>query len=228
MPSDAGAFKSLTAQVTHRIGLEIDAGTWVDWLPGERALTGTLHVSRKTIRKALVQLQRDGRIATQHGQGHRIVAPVIPPRNASNSVGLLTLESLENLRPYTALWVDELRALLFDNRRTLALFSGHRFFSSRADTELARLVRQNPQACWVLAHTDERIQQWFHTQGVPTPSVLRWRECPASWPAPVTVACCYPVRISTILRSAGMRSAPCRRQAAIVTSIAAMTSGCAI
>jgi LacI family transcriptional regulator len=167
MPPDVPAFKSLTAQVAHRIALEIDAGTWVDWLPGERALTETLRVSRKTIRKALAQLQRDGRIATLHGQGHRITAPVPPVPGATRSVGLLTLDPLENLRPFTALWVDELRALLFENRLTLALFSGHRFFSTRADLELSRLVRQNPQSCWVLAHTDERIQQWFHARGVP-------------------------------------------------------------
>jgi len=167
MPPDVSAFKSLTAQVTHRILLEIEAGTWVDWLPGERALTATLRVSRKTIRKAIAQLQRDGRIDTQHGQGHRIIASVRPAPLPSNSVGLLTLDPLENLRPFTALWIDELRALLFENRRSLALFSGHRFFSARADSELARLIRQNPQACWVLAHTDERIQQWFHAQNVP-------------------------------------------------------------
>lgn len=166
MPSDASAFKSLTAQVTLRIRQEIDAGTWVDWLPGERTLTDTLRVSRKTIRKALVQLEREGRISTQHGQGRRIVASAHPPRSTA-SVGLLTLEPLEQLRPFTALWVDELRALLFENGLSLALFAGHRFFSARADTELARLVRQNPQSCWVLAHTDERIQHWFHAEGVP-------------------------------------------------------------
>jgi len=182
MPPDAPAFKSLTSQVTHRMMLEIEAGTWVEWLPGERALSETLRVSRKTIRKALAQLQLEGRIETQHGQGHRIIAPARPARTPANSVGLLTLDPLENLRPYTALWVDELRALLFENRMSLALFSGHRFFSARADIELARLVRQKPQACWVLAHTDGRIQRWFHAHGVPcilAGSVHRGLELPS-------------------------------------------------
>lgn len=167
MPSESSAFKSLAAQVTQRIAHEIAAGTWIDWLPGERALTETLRVSRKTVRKALGQLQRDGLITTQHGQGHRIVAPARSGRDGSRSVGLVTLDPLEQLRPFTALWVDELRALLFENGMNLALFSGPRFFSARSDLELARLVRQNPQCCWVLAHSNERIQQWFHRHEVP-------------------------------------------------------------
>lgn len=167
MSTDQPTFKSLTAQVSARIAAEIDAGTWVEWLPGERALTDTLRVSRKTVRKAIEQLKHDGQLETQSGQGHRIVAQARPRRGGSDSVGLLTLDPLEDLRPYTALWVDELRALLFETRTTLTLFSGHRFFSARADTEIARLVRQNPQSCWVLAHTDERIQHWFHANGVP-------------------------------------------------------------
>jgi DNA-binding LacI/PurR family transcriptional regulator len=167
MPANLPTFKSLTAQVTARIAAEIEAGTWVDWLPGERALTETLRVSRKTVRKALAQLKRNGQITTELGQGHRIGVQAQPRRAGTESVGLLTLDPLERLRPFTALWVDELRALLFENHLSLALFSGHRFFSSRADTELARLVRQNPQSGWVLAHTDERVQQWFHDRRVP-------------------------------------------------------------
>lgn len=167
MPIQSPTFKSLPTQVSARIVAEIAAGTWVDWLPGERELTATLRVSRKTIRKALAQLERSGQIATQLGQGRRIVAQPTSRRAGADSVGLLTLDPLEQLRPFTALWIDELRALLFESKLSLALFSGHRFFSSRADKELARLVRQHPQSCWVLAHTDERIQQWFHDQRVP-------------------------------------------------------------
>lgn len=166
LPASA-SFQSLTAQVVARLAAEIAAGTWVGWLPGERDLTGVLRVSRKTVRKALGELTRRGVLATARGQGHRIVAPAAGRRRDTVSVGLLTLEPLERLRPFTALWIDELRALLFENDRPLALYSGHRFFSSRANRELERLVRQNPQSCWVLAHTDDRIQQWFHARGVP-------------------------------------------------------------
>lgn len=167
MPVDSSHFQSLTAQVTARIAAALDEGTWVDWLPGERALTETLRVSRKTVRKALAQLKRDGRLSTQSGQGHRIVQKAHAVSRPEISVGLLTLEPLEHLRPYTTFWIDELRILLFERQAHLTTFSGRRFFTARAGTELSRLVRQNPQTCWVLAHTDERIQQWFHDHAVP-------------------------------------------------------------
>jgi len=170
MPTRPQSYQSLAAQVAARIAAEIKSGTWQEWLPGERTLTNTLQVSRKTLRKALAQLQRDGLLVTTHGLGHQIAtataAVSVTPRSET-SVGLLTPESLENLRPYTALWVDELRALLFENGIRLATFSGHRFFNTRPENALRRLVQQNPQTAWVLAHTNGSIQQWFSDQRVP-------------------------------------------------------------
>jgi LacI family transcriptional regulator len=163
-------YQTLPAQVGARIIAEIEKGTWSGWLPGERDLAKTLQVGRKTLRKALAHLQRDGAIATQHGLGHRINTPTSPPgaaAKAETSVGLLTAEALENLRPYTALWVDELRSLLFENNVRLAAFSGHRFFTGRPGRALARLVEQNPQTCWVLAHSNKNVQEWFHERRIP-------------------------------------------------------------
>ncbi len=171
MSSAPQKYQSLTAQVAERIAAEIKNGTWGNWLPGERTLTKTLQTSRKTLRKALAQLKREGTIRTRHGLGHEIrgAAGSAPSLTGAGegTVGLLTPESLENLRPYTALWVDELRALLFESGAKLTTFSGHRFFTGRPEKALARLVEQNPQRCWVLAHSNERIQQWFHEKRVP-------------------------------------------------------------
>jgi DNA-binding LacI/PurR family transcriptional regulator len=170
MPAASQRYQSLATQVATRIVAEIQKGAWGSWLPGERNLAKTLQIGRKTLRKALVQLQRDGAIETRHGLGHRILALAHPTSAKSvsdRSVGLLTPESLENLRPYTALWVDELRSLLFENGVRLATFAGHRFFTGRPEKALARLVEQNPQKCWVVAHSNEQIQHWFHEHHVP-------------------------------------------------------------
>jgi DNA-binding LacI/PurR family transcriptional regulator len=162
-------YQSLTHQVAARISTELQKGTWGTWLPAERNLAKTLQIGRKTLRKALQHLQRDGMIETQRGLGHRIAsAPkAVNGVPADLSVGLLTPESLENLRPYTALWVDELRTQLFETGVRLATFSGPRFFTGRPEKALARLVEQNPQQCWVLAHSNEHIQHWFHEQQIP-------------------------------------------------------------
>jgi DNA-binding LacI/PurR family transcriptional regulator len=170
MPSGPQRYQSLPHQVADRLAAEIQQGTWSGWLPGERDLAKTFQVGRKTLRKALGLLQRDGVLETQHGLGHRIRSATPPTREigaGETTVGLLTPESLENLRPYTALWVDELRAMLFENAVRFTTFSGHRFFSGRPDKALARLVEQSPQTCWVLAHSNRNIQQWFHERRMP-------------------------------------------------------------
>ncbi|WP_438480427.1 substrate-binding domain-containing protein [Oleiharenicola lentus] len=170
MTSSLGNFSTLPHQVAAALRAEIDRGAWPEWLPGERPLTESLRVSRKTLRKALAQLQHEGVIVAKQGLGHRVVTPSARPKMpaANVSVGLLTPESIENLRPYTALWVDELRALLFESGIRLAIFSGHRFFNAKPESALRQLVRQNLQSAWVLAHTNHPIQRWFHEQRIPS------------------------------------------------------------
>lgn len=163
------SYQSLPHQVAHRIEREIDAQTWVGWLPGERTVAETLQVSRKTIRKAIAILQRDGRVHTVHGHGHEIVSRKRRPSKTRTepTVGLIVPESLEQLRPFTALWVDALRAQLIEQGVRFNTFPGHRYFTQRPEKALARLVKQSPQDCWVLAHSNERVQQWFQEQEVP-------------------------------------------------------------
>jgi len=168
----ADNYQSLAVQVAVRIRREIDAKTWVSWLPGERAVAETLQVSRKTIRKALGILQHEGVVRTAHGLGHEIVgdaqlATLAPGATKELTVGLLAPESLERLRPFTALWVDALRSLLIEKGIRFTVFSGRRYFSQQPDKALSRLVNQNPQCCWLLAHSNERVQRWFQDQPVP-------------------------------------------------------------
>lgn len=160
-------YHSLPAQVAERIAGEIRALTWNTTLPAERVLIDSLQVSRKTLRKALGLLQREGLIESQHRLGHRIVERAERARPREVSVGLLTAESLERLPSYTALWIDELRTLLFESGVRLATFSGRVFFTQSPEKALTKLVQQNPQGCWVLAHSNERMQRWLEERGVP-------------------------------------------------------------
>lgn len=160
-------YESLPRQVARCIAQEIQQKTWVGVLPPERTLTETMQVSRKTLRKALTQLQREGLIETRGRVGHRIETQTARTKHQHASVGLLTTEPLENLPSYTALWIDELRSLLFEGGVRLATFSGHSYFSRRPEKALTRLVHRNPQTCWVLPHSNERMQRWLSERQVP-------------------------------------------------------------
>lgn len=160
-------YESLAAQVARRVVAEIRQGRWRDRLPSERALATTLMVSRKTIRKAIDELRRASLIETSGKAGHYMGTKRISPARQTRSIGLLAPEPLERLAAHTALWIDELRASLFEHRIRLAVFSGQRYYQRKPERELADLLRQFPQTCWVFARTTERIQRWLAEQAVP-------------------------------------------------------------
>lgn len=163
-------FTSLTAQVAAALREEIDRGVWSEWLPGERTLTETLQVSRKTLRKALAQLQREGRVEAVHGQGNRIAAPTstAPPGVPGESiVALLTPDPLERMRPYTSLWVNHLKTLLIEKGARLRTLDGRKFFTQHPAKALEKLRAQYPAACWLLANSTEASQRWFAGHAIP-------------------------------------------------------------
>lgn len=160
---------SLVVQTAAIIRQEIAQANWRDWLPSERSLSDTLQVSRNTVRLALELLQRDDVIEARHGLGHRIVR--VPreaaPADGVKTVALLCPVPLERLRPATALWIDELRALLIEEGCRLRVLHGQSFFRSNPGAALQRLVRQNPARCWVLTLSNEPVQAWFERNRVP-------------------------------------------------------------
>jgi DNA-binding LacI/PurR family transcriptional regulator len=146
---------------------EIARGAWREWLPSERVLTETLQVSRKTVRKALAQLQREKLIQVRHGIGHRVataIRPATPVQKAAAEVALLMPEPLEGVRPYTALWINHLKTHLVEHGVRLHLCSGRRCFTPDPGRALERLVHSQPAGCWLLAHSTLAVQRWFERQ----------------------------------------------------------------
>jgi LacI family transcriptional regulator len=138
-------------------------GQWGEWLPPERTLCETLQVSRSTLRRALAQMRRDGRIRPEHGAGNRIIRKAAPRRGRlrSHEVGLFAPEPLERLRPTQALWIDELRAMLTEHGARLYVFHGTQYYRTDPATALEKLVRQSPHGCRVLTLANRGGQQWF-------------------------------------------------------------------
>jgi DNA-binding LacI/PurR family transcriptional regulator len=161
--------KSLVSQTADILLAEVRRGTWREWLPGERALCDKLQISRNTLRSALRQLRRDKVIEPQHGAGNRILRQPKGrlPSQELKTVGLLTPEPLERLRPLHTLWIDELRALLIEQGCRLHLYHGLQYFRETPGVALQKLVRQNPHGCWILSLSNEPMQRWFEQKEVP-------------------------------------------------------------
>lgn len=163
-------FSSLPVQVADLIRTKIESGVWDEWLPAERVLTESLFVSRKTLRKALSLLKREGLIETIHGQGNRILRSAeieCDPSASRLTVTLLMPDALESMRQFSSLWVNHLKSLLAENSIWLKILVGHKYFSGQPARALERIVRQYPTNCWLLANSNEAAQKWFEGCGIP-------------------------------------------------------------
>ena len=163
-------FSPLHSQVAAAIRHKISGGVWARWLPAERALAAELRVSRRTLRKALAHLRGEGTLRTSAARGHAILpgaATRKSRRDHDAHVVFLSPVPLEELRPFTVLWVDQLRSLLAERRVQLRTLAGKKFFGGRARMHLARLVRQQPADAWLLAGSTETAQRWFQADGPP-------------------------------------------------------------
>jgi LacI family transcriptional regulator len=159
----------LATQVAGILRAEIARGEWREWLPGERALAETLHVSRNTLRAAIAQLGKEGVIEACHPIGTRIVQRPsrLPKPAATRTIGLLSPAPIDLFRPNVALIVDQLRAQLAEIGFRLRAHHGDRYFSTGAVRALPRLVREHAHDCWLLVLASEETKRWFFESGIP-------------------------------------------------------------
>ncbi len=160
---------SLAGQVVEVIQKGIRQNLWKEWLPAERILAETLHVSRSTLRTALAQLEKMGVVRAERPIGTRILSLKKTRRVAKKNriVALLTPEPITALRPKIALIVDELRGQLAELGYRLHTFHGTHYFSSTKNTRLKQLVAGHPHDCWVLTLVPDSVKKWFEEEGIP-------------------------------------------------------------
>lgn len=161
--------QSLVAQTIAFLNAQIESGEWRDWLPSERSLCDLLQVSRNTLRGALAQMKKEGRVRAVHGAGNQIVANAPrggAGRSRAHDVALLSPEPIERLRPMQSLWIDDMRALLSERDIKLRVFHGPQYFGPNAGGALQKLVARNPHGCWILMLAGEQVQRWFSRNGI--------------------------------------------------------------
>lgn len=160
--------QSLVVQTVAWINSEINRGAWSDWLPGERILAGKLQMSRNTLRAAIEQLISDGTLRAEHGLGNRILRkPAAANAGRQRTVGLLTPDALEQLRPSQTLWIDQLRVMLTEHNCVLDVVHGHQYFQRLSSKALAGLTSHHRYSCWLLMRSNETTQNWFQKHKVP-------------------------------------------------------------
>jgi LacI family transcriptional regulator len=152
---------SLVAQTVEILKEEIQSGRWNKWLPGEHELCAQLHVSRRTMRAALNQLQSRGNIRCSHGKRRKIVGRLSSRKTSSNRVVFLTPVALHSLTPFAIFLIDRLRGHLAEEGYLLEIHTGRVPYRARLSHQLEKLEETLHPAGWVLSQSTDPMQRWF-------------------------------------------------------------------
>ena len=158
---------SLVTQTAAALRREIQSGVLRSWLPSERSLADQLKISRPTLRLALQQLEREQLVEPRHGVGYRIREQAVPDAVRPPPSDVVHLLSPEPFRLQSGAWIHELGNLLHKDGLELRLVHGLQFLKRNPGLALQKLYEQNPDRCWILAHSTKQIQKWFFEQKVP-------------------------------------------------------------
>lgn len=155
----------LAARVVGALRSALRGGEWSGWLPGERALSERLGVSRPTLRAALAELEREGWVRAEQGKRRRILRGGGGPRR--RVVAMLAPEPLEGLPAQVIFWIDRLRERLDAEGWQLEMHCDRACYSGRPERALEREVGSTNAGVWLLLRTTQRAQRWFQGRGVP-------------------------------------------------------------
>ncbi len=161
---------SLVVQTVESLREGIRQGHWQGHLPGERALAEHLQVSRRTLRAALDELQRQGWLEVTQRQRRSISpqhvqAPAAPSRKV---VAVLMPGSFLSLPTRIAFVMDTLRRKLTAAGCEVQFHSQPAFYTGPAGRGLAAFVAQHPATVWLVLSAQAGLQQWFSQQAFST------------------------------------------------------------
>jgi DNA-binding LacI/PurR family transcriptional regulator len=161
--------QSLVSETIRSLRENIEAGHWHEHLPGEREMCELLQVSRRTLRGALDELQRQGMLEVQGRQRRRItnqtvVADKEPPRRV---IGILTPSSFLSMPPPIAYVMDTLRAKLSAAGYEVRFHSAPGCYTSAPARGLRQFIAAHPASAWLALSAEEAMQRWLKAQNLP-------------------------------------------------------------
>ena len=160
----------LAAQVAEILRQRLQSGEWKDALPSERHLCEELQVSRKTIRAALDQLQRQGWLRMSDNRRRIKAAGARRPcaSGGSNKIVLLGAKPMRSAEQLLTSVIEQVEKHLHQAGFELELAISPRFALHDCSRTVAKLIGRARAACWILWSVQLETQRWFVERGLPT------------------------------------------------------------
>jgi DNA-binding LacI/PurR family transcriptional regulator len=153
---------SLVAETVRSLRAGVRRGEWPGLLPGERALSEQLQVSRKTLRAALAELEREGCLRGAARQRREVVTRSAPGGSpGKRRIAVLLPYASPTLLPAMAMVMEALRERLPSAGLAVEWCAERACFSARPERALERLMRAHPGAAWVVVGSKEPMQRWL-------------------------------------------------------------------
>jgi DNA-binding LacI/PurR family transcriptional regulator len=162
----------LAVQVAEALRKAILEGEWKGFLPGDRALSVRLQVSRPTLQKALYLLHRESVVCVTAGARTRIlISPGPKSKRREKMVRFLSSHPLHNLSYLSLYLIGAMEQRLADAGYRLEIHDGVRISEKNPDRQLSMLAARNPADCWVLNVPSMATYRWFLDRGIPALSM---------------------------------------------------------
>ncbi|MDP4792990.1 MAG: GntR family transcriptional regulator, partial [Verrucomicrobiales bacterium] len=160
---------SLVAETARALRQSIREGLWETQLPGERELCALLQVSRPTLRAALEELQREGRLEVSTRRRRLICDIASLPDHGTRPrlIAVISPRPLLAMPPSAAVMVDELRTALNRAGFELELIVNPASFSDHPDRSLEAIVARTAASAWITYGSREPMQRWFLKRQLP-------------------------------------------------------------
>ncbi len=160
-------FRSRADQIAEHLRQSIAANRWTRRLPPERDLARELGVGLRSLRAALVGLQKEGWILSRTQAGTMINPRKTGAVREERSIGLVYAQHVKMLQGNSLLILEEVRPLFAARNVGLEIHRAPYLEGDRVSVRFERMMREHQHDSWTLISPTVSIQKWCRRHRVP-------------------------------------------------------------
>lgn len=166
-------FRNRGTQVADYLRQHLNDGYWSGRLPSERDLAHQLGVSRRSLRSALLELEKEKLVITHPQSGTYVVKSEHPNLPRPHSIGIIYASRPGNkLEPSAIagkqlLIFHEIRRIYSAQQIDLELYSCQYLKGNQVSSQFKKLFNEHTKDCWILVSPTIPMQLWCEENQIP-------------------------------------------------------------